>query len=185
MLNLLLLSACAGRPAVPDPMAWHADSLKATEAADIGAPAPGSPAEKAAVERFRAFFGDLREERVKNDIRAVYAPGVRFNDTLKSISGVDPLEHYLVDTARNVESCVVEFEEVLSSPSGVYVRWRMHIRFKKFHKGETQSSIGMTHLRFDREGRVAYHQDYWDSGANLFEKIPVLGSGIRAVKKRL
>lgn len=43
----------------------------------------------------------------------------------------------------------------------------------------------MTHLRFDGEGRVAYHQDYWDSGANLFEKIPVLGSGIRAVKRRL
>jgi hypothetical protein len=42
----------------------------------------------------------------------------------------------------------------------------------------------MTHLRFDRDGRVIYHQDYWDSGSALFEKIPVLGGGIRAVKKR-
>lgn len=185
LLNVLLLSACAGRPAVQDPMAWHADSLKATEAAGIGSPAPGSQAEKDAVEKFRAFFGDLREDLIKKNIRSVYAPEVRFNDTLKSVKGVEPLEHYLVETARNVESCKVEIDEVLSSSSGVYVRWRMHIRFKKFHKGETQSSIGMTHLRFDREGRVAYHQDYWDSGANLFEKIPVLGSGIRAVKRRL
>ena len=98
---------------------------------------------------------------------------------------MDPLEHYLVETARNVESCKVEIDEVLTSSSGVYVRWRMGIRFKKFHQGATQESIGMTHLRFDKEGRVVYHQDYWDSGANLFEKIPLLGSGIRAVKRRL
>jgi hypothetical protein len=181
----VLLSACASRTPAVDPMAWHAESLKATDAAAVGSPASGSAAEKAAVEKFRAFFGDLREDLIKKDIRSVYAPDVRFNDTLKSIQGVGPLEHYLVETARNVESCKVEIEEVLTSPSGVYVRWRMGIRFKKFHKGTTQESIGMSHLRFDKEGRVVYHQDYWDSGANLFEKIPVLGSGIRAVKRRL
>lgn len=179
------LSACAGRSVAVDPMAWHAESLKATEPAAAGSPASGSAAEKAAVEKFRAFFGDLREDMIKKEIRSVYAPEIRFNDTLKSIKGVDPLEHYLVETARNVESCKVEIEEVLTSSAGVYVRWRMGIRFKKFRKGTTQESIGMTHLRFDKEGRVVYHQDYWDSGANLFEKIPVLGSGIRAVKRRL
>lgn len=181
----ILLPGCASRPVPVDPMAWHAESLKATEASEAGSPASGSAAEKAAVEKFRAFFGDLREELIKKDIRAVYAPEVRFNDTLKSIKGVDPLEHYLIETARSVESCKVEIDEVLTSPSGVYVRWRMGIRFKKFRKGTTQESIGMTHLRFDKEGRVVYHQDYWDSGANLFEKIPVLGLGIRAVKRRL
>ncbi len=180
-----LVSGCAGRPVPVDPMVWHSESLKETEAGAIGSPASGSAGEKAAVEKFRAFFGDLREDLIKKDVRSVYAPDVRFNDTLKSIKGVDALERYLVETARSVESCKVEIEEVLTSPSGVYVRWRMGIRFKKFHKGTTQESIGMTHLRFDKEGRVAYHQDYWDSGANLFEKVPVLGSGIRAVKRRL
>lgn len=166
-------------------MAWHAESLKATEASAIGSPASGSAAEKAAIENFRGFFGDLKEDSIKAKIRSVYAANLRFNDTLKSIKDVDTLERYLVETARSVESCKVEIDEVLTSPSGVYVRWRMAIRFKKFHQGTTQESIGMTHLRFDRDGRVAYHQDYWDSGANLFEKIPVLGAGIRAVKRRL
>lgn len=185
LMFAVLLSGCASRPVPLDPMSWHAESLKATEAAAADSPASGSAAEKAAVEKFRGFFGDLREDLIKKDIRSVYAPEVRFNDTLKSIKGVDALEHYLVETARGVESCKVEIDEVLTSPSGVYVRWHMDIRFKKFHKGTTQESIGMSHLRFDKEGRVVYHQDYWDSGANLFEKIPVLGAGIRAVKRRL
>ncbi len=181
--SVLALGACASKPVV-DPMTWHAESLKATEAAVIGSPAPGSPEQKAAVEKFRGFFGDLKEDAIKANIRSVYAPDVRFNDTLKSIRGVDGLEKYLVATARNVESCKVEIDEIVPTPSGVYVRWRMGILFKKFHKGETQWSIGVTHLRFDKEGRVAYHQDYWDSGSNLFEKVPVLGAGIRAVKRR-
>lgn len=134
VLSVALLSACASRPVPVDPMAWHAESLKATDAPAVGSPASGSAAEKAAVEKFRAFFGDLREDLIKKDVRSVYAPDVRFNDTLKSIRGVDPLERYLVETARNVESCKVEIEEVLTSSSGVYVRWRMGIRFKKFHK---------------------------------------------------
>lgn len=180
-----LLAACGGRSAVVDPMKFHADALAATEPKALGAPAPGSAAQKEAIARFTAFFGDLKEERVKASIRSVYAPEVWFNDTLKSIRGVDALEHYLVETSRAVDSCKVDVDEVVPTESGVYVRWRMHIGFKKFRRGTVQSSIGVTLLRFDKEGRVAYHQDYWDSGANLFEKVPVLGAGIRAVKRRL
>jgi limonene-1,2-epoxide hydrolase len=166
-------------------MRWHAETLAETEPQLLGAPAPDSGLQKEGLKRFVDFFGDLREDRVKAHIRDVYSADVRFNDTLKSIRGVEALEHYLVDTARGVESCKVEIEEVAPTAQGVYVRWRMNILFKKFRKGEVQSSIGVTHLRFDKEGRVAYHQDYWDSGANLFEKVPVLGAGIRAVKRRL
>jgi len=185
LLAILLTSACAGKTAVVDPMKFHDEALAATDPATLGAPATASAAQNEAVERFKSFFGDLNEDRVKKNIRSVYAPEAWFNDTLKSIRGVDALEHYLVDTARAVESCKVDVDEVVASPNGVYVRWRMHIRFKKFRRGETHSSIGVTLLRFDKDGLVAYHQDYWDSGANLFEKIPVIGAGIRAVKRRL
>jgi hypothetical protein len=29
------------------------------------------------------------------------------------------------------------------------------------------------------------HQDYWDSGAGLWEHVPVLGRGIRSIRARL
>jgi hypothetical protein len=46
-------------------------------------------------------------------------------------------------------------------------------------------TIGMTHLRFDSEGKVVLHQDFWDSTRGIFEHVPVMGAGIRLVKKRL
>lgn len=175
----LALSGCGGSGETPDPVAWRDEALAATR------PSAGGPARREGLERFASFWSDLREERVRELVRAVYAPDVRFNDTVKAIRGVDALERYLVETARNVESCRVEIDEAVPSPEGLYIRWRMYFVFKSLRRGETQASVGMSHLRFDREGRVAYHQDYWDSGSNLYEKLPLLGAGIRAVKRRL
>ena len=66
-----------------------------------------------------------------------------------------------------------------------YFRWQMTIRFKRLARGEEQRSIGMTHVRFDPEGKVVLHQDFWDSAAGLFEHVPVLGWMLRRVKQRL
>lgn len=43
----------------------------------------------------------------------------------------------------------------------------------------------MTHLRFDREGKVVLHKDFWDAGGGFFEHLPVLGRAMRWVKSRL
>jgi hypothetical protein len=40
----------------------------------------------------------------------------------------------------------------------------------------------MTHLKFNREGRIVLHQDYWDSTAGFFEYVPILGPVIRWIK---
>ncbi len=61
----------------------------------------------------------------------------------------------------------------------------MDVRYRKFHRGKTVRTIGMTHVRFNPEGQVILHQDYWDSAAGLFEYVPVVGGGIRLIKSRL
>jgi limonene-1,2-epoxide hydrolase len=181
----VLLSACAGHPVASNPVSDHEAALAATDPKTAGSPAPGSPEEKAAIERFETFIADLSTTSVKADIRKVYAPTLFFNDTLKTIRDVDTLEKYFLTTDDAMSSYGLKVEQTVSTPEGVFVRWRMDVVFRKFLKGQVQSSIGISHIRFDKDGRVIYHQDYWDSGSALFEKIPVLGAGIRAVKRRL
>ncbi|MDE2144068.1 MAG: hypothetical protein KGJ84_16790 [Elusimicrobia bacterium] len=181
----VFLSACAGHPTVSNPIADHEAALAATDSKIAGSPAPGSPEETAAVARFKAFISDLSTASVKSDIRKVYAPVLFFNDTLKTIRDVDTLEKYFLTTDDAMSSYGLKVEQTISTPQGVFVRWRMDVVFRRFHKGQVQSSIGISHVRFDNEGRVIYHQDYWDSGSALFEKIPILGAGIRAVKRRI
>jgi hypothetical protein len=43
----------------------------------------------------------------------------------------------------------------------------------------------MTMLRFDGEGRVVLHQDFWDPAAGFYEHLPVLGGVLRWIKSKI
>ena len=47
-----------------------------------------------------------------------------------------------------------------------------------------QAIVGATRLRFDAQGRVAEHRDYWDAAQELYEKLPLIGSVLRAIRRR-
>jgi len=149
-------------------------------------PSAGSAAETEALARFARFFSSFAPDRVDKLVPETYAEDVYFNDTLKAIEGRTALAHYLRDSAEAVEACRVEILETTRTANDEHlVGWSMMIRFKKFRRGVDTWTVGMSHLRFDAEGRVAYHQDYWNAADGLFQHLPVIGSLIAAVKRRL
>ncbi len=161
-------------------------ALAAARSAHPQAPESGSPAEQQALERFGTFFSSFAPDRIERLLDATYSPDVYFNDTLKTVRGSKALAHYLQESAAAVESCRVNIEDTTRTADGDYlVRWKMMIRFKRFRRGVDTWTVGMSHLRFDSAGRVAYHQDYWNAADGLYEHIPVLGGLIRAIKRRL
>jgi hypothetical protein len=117
--------------------------------------------------------------------RKGYAADACLRDSLQESIGLDRLEAYFIETARAAEEITAKVEDMAESGGNYYFRWTMNVRFKRFKKGETVRSIGMSHIRFNSAGQVVLHQDYWDSGSNLFEHIPVVGWLIRRIKARL
>lgn len=149
-------------------------------------PAAGSEAERDALARFARFFEDFSGDRIGRLLEATYAEDVFFNDTLKTIQGRSALTHYLADSASAVEDCRVEVLDSTRNAEGEHlIRWRMRIRFKRFRRGVDTETVGLSHLRFDADGRVVYHQDYWNAADGLYEHIPLIGQLIRMVKRRL
>jgi hypothetical protein len=163
----------------------HHQALERTDPARIGTVAEGSREEKEAVARFSDFVSDLSEERIRASAPSVYAEDAWLNDTLKTVEGSAAIEEYFVESARATEEIRAQVTGWARSGADFYFRWEMAIRFRKLRRGRTCRSIGMSHVRFDRYGRVAFHQDYWDAAAGLFEHIPILGWMIRKIKARL
>jgi SnoaL-like domain len=146
----------------------------------------GSTEETAAIDRFKRFFADFSPQKIAVLLEQTYAKDAWFNDTLKTIRGRAAMADYLRHSAEAVQSCVVEVKETLSNDQGdYYIRWLMTIRFKRFKKGQDTQTIGISHVRFNAEGLVCFHQDYWDSTAGIFEHVPVLGWMIGKIKARL
>jgi len=51
-------------------------------------------------------------------------------------------------------------------------------------RGKAWCIVGSSHLRFGSTGLVNYHRDYWDASEELYEKLPVIGFVLKALKKR-
>ncbi len=147
--------------------------------------APGSAEERRAIERFQGLLADFKAADFRQRVRQVYADDVFFNDTLKTVRGAAAVEEYLAASAAAIDEGTVEFLDVVADAGNYYFRWQMTIRFKRFADGEPTHSVGMTHVRFDADGKVALHQDFWDSAGGLFEHVPVVGWMLRRAKKRL
>ena len=145
--------------------------------------ATGSAAESEALDRFRAFFATFAPDKVERLLDATYAEDVWFNDTLKTLRGRAALEAYFLKTMDHVDLFQTEVNDVARSGGNFYVRWTMDIRFKGAK--EPVRTIGVSLLRFDREGRAVFHQDFWDSGAGFYEHLPVLGGVMRWIKTKI
>lgn len=180
----LLAAACASRGAPEDATMEYLETWRGLRAQGVPFPA-GSDSERQALESFGRLFEDLKAPDLDERVRAVYAEDAWFNDTLKTVEGVDGLARYLGHTADALESGRAEILDVASSNGDYYVRWEMTLRFAKIARGETHRSVGVSHLRFDEEGKVVLHQDFWDSTSGLFEHVPGLGWLLRQAKSRI
>jgi len=44
---------------------------------------------------------------------------------------------------------------------------------------------GVTHLRFGADGTITHHRDLFDAAGGVYETLPVVGTMLRAIKRRM
>ena len=156
-----------------------------TATAEVQGPPRGSAAEKEAISRFENFLGHLDETTARNQTEKVYAPEAFLNDTLKTIHGSPAIRDYFIRTAQGLDSMTVTFDDVAVSGKNYYFRWTMDTRMKHLAPGKTVRTIGVTMVRFDPQGRVMLHQDFWDSAQGVWDHVPVIGPTIRWIQSKI
>jgi len=175
LLPLALLTACSGGPL--DATREYRAALEQRPGVSFGNPEQG----RRATERFTALYADLSEENVRRRVRETYAPDAWFNDTVATEVGIDAIEKYLIKTARGSEMIKGTTQDVAVSGADCYVRWTLEFRTKNLAGGKPIVTEGVSQLRFDEQGRIVLHQDFWNPAAGIYGHLPVLGPAIRYV----
>jgi hypothetical protein len=181
-----LAGGCATRqPDSPDPaLQRYAAALARTAPTPGSGVVPGSPAEQEALQRFKDFYADFSAEPIRAHTRTVYAPDAYFRDPYKEIEGIDTIEAYFLSSVEPVQSCRFDIHDVASHDGEYYVRWTMELNLKRHEGRRPIRAIGVTHLRFDSEGRVRFHQDNWDA-SSVLEELPLIGRIVIWIKNRI
>ena len=182
------LAGCASHETMHTQTVPNADyraALEATDPAKHELPPPGSAEETAMLDRVRDLFENYTRANLEANVSKVYAEDVYFRDAFKQFSDPEAIRDYLVEGLEPLEQIEFRLRHIARADGEFYIDWLMRLDFKKTPSGSWEESIGMTHMRFNNEGRVILHQDYWDPTDIVYRRIPIARSLIAYVKKKL
>jgi hypothetical protein len=129
------------------------------------------------------FFENLTPDSVTR-MGLHYDAQARFVDPFNDVQGLGAIERIFqhmfiaLDEPRFVVTA-----QVLQGRQ-CFLTWDFHFRFKRFQNATPQTIRGATHMVFSEAGLVTLHRDYWDAAQELYEKLPLVGSLMRWLKKR-
>ncbi|WP_395373554.1 nuclear transport factor 2 family protein [Marinicella sp. W31] len=178
ILGFMFAYACTRKPPPPEAqqIANYTDHLQKT------APTASVNDVKAA---FNSLFGNLKNNATEENVRQLYSEDLYFNDTFRIITNLDELVGYMVHTGEIVDSTTVNILDVVKGQHDYYVRWEMDMRFSTTGRDIHSHSIGMTQLRFNKDGKIVFHQDFWDGAEGFYQHLPLIGYAVRKVRSQL
>lgn len=138
-----------------------------------------TPSDAAA--RYAQFWETITPESIAN-VEAYFAPDARFRDPFNDVTGIAGCRRILEKMFEDCHAPRFQIGHIACDQDICYLRWSFEFQRKP---GATAHRIdGVSEVRFDAEGRVLSHIDHWDA-ARLYEKVPVLGAVLRAIRRRL
>lgn len=133
------------------------------------------------IESFKAFYKDVKHPQL-DKIDDIYANDVLFKDPVHELRGVEVLHSYLSEMSMNVRNGRFEYLDQIISDGTAYIKWNMHFIHPKLGT-KTITVRGMSQVQFN--DRIYFHEDVYDLGQLIYEHVPVLGSVVKGLKKRL
>ena len=133
------------------------------------------------IESFKTFYHDVKHPQL-DKIDQIYTEDVLFKDPVHELRGAEALHSYLSEMSLNVQNGRFEYLDQVISEDTAYIKWNMHFKHPKLGK-KTITVRGISQVQFNE--RIYFHEDVYDLGELIYEHIPVLGSVVKGLKKRL
>ena len=137
----------------------------------------------ASVQRLVEFFEQLQPHDLPC-LPALYEADARFKDPFNDVQGIAAIEGIFAHMFEALDTPHFIVTECIAQGPQCFLVWDFRFRFRRFDTESWQTVRGGTHLRFDAQGRVTLHRDYWDAAEELYEKLPLVGGLMRWLKRR-
>ena len=126
------------------------------------------------------YFSSLTPARLDR-LDQYYAEDAWFRDPFNEVRGVPAIRAVFEDMYRRLSDPRFRVTGQFTGNDGAVLLWDLEFALRE---GRRRHVIqGASHLRMDVAGRIRFHRDYWDA-AELYATIPVLGRGMRWLRRR-
>ena len=129
------------------------------------------------------WFENLSQETL-DQVPRFYAADAEFKDPFNEVRGVDAIAQIFRHMFTQVDEPRFVIGSRFSGADGVMLLWDFHFRSRGPLAPQAMTVRGATHLRFDGQGRVILHRDYWDAAEELYAKLPLIGWLMRGLQRQ-
>ena len=127
-----------------------------------------------------SFFETLSPQSL-SQLHEVYAQDAHFKDPFNEVQGIAAIHRvfeHMFDTLKGPRFAV---QQHMTQGDEAWLSWHFLI-----DRPEGSWTIrGATYLQYDPAGRIKQHRDYWDPAEELYARLPILGTLMRWLTRRL
>ena len=134
------------------------------------------------VQRVIDFFEGLQAGDVQR-MATLYVDDAFFKDPFNEVRSRDGIERIFAHMFTALDGPRFEIRDVVLQGDQCFLTWDFRFRMKRFARDE-QLIRGASQIRFASDGRIALHRDWWDAAEELYEKLPLVGTLMRWLKRR-
>ena len=128
--------------------------------------------------RLLSWFEQLSHQTL-GQITELYHPQCYFKDPFNEFYERKSLEKLFADMFVKLDQPRFVISETLSEGHSTFIVWQFHFVLRQ----RNVQINGSSHVKFDEQGLVTFHRDYWDAAEELYEKLPVIGFVMKQLKK--
>jgi len=139
---------------------------------------------------YASFFENITNNTSINEYEKVLDAEAKFKDPFHEVVGIEKIYDIFQDMYKKLDNPKFKIKEVIEQGNIAYIRWDFEFKFKNTTKQE--SFEGISRIEFNKindenkeNKKVISHIDYWDTAENLYEKIPILSSFIKFIKRKI
>lgn len=136
-----------------------------------------------AVQRCVRYFENLTPQTL-DGIGAIYAADAQFSDPFNDVSGLAAIRAVYAHMFQQLDQPCFVVTETIASGNAAFLAWEFRFRLRS-RPGVQQCIAGASRLRLNDAGMISDHRDYWDAAEQVYEKVPLLGAVLRAIKRRI
>jgi ketosteroid isomerase-like protein len=115
------------------------------------------------------------------DIPNYYTRDAYFKDPFNEFNGIDKIKAVFDHMFKELENPRFIFKDKVINGEEAFLTWDFIFSMR----GKEHKIHGGSLLRLDEKGKISYHRDYWDTGEELFTKIPILKTVFNFIKKKM
>ncbi len=132
------------------------------------------------LEHIALYFETLSPEAVSR-LSDLYHPQARFKDPFNEVQGLAAIQRIFSHMYTQVQRPQFQIASGVVQADTAWLEWD----FSFEQATHTLTVRGASKIIFDADGKIRSHRDFWDTGEELYAKLPVIGWLVRQLRKKL